>query len=214
MGIQHWGAFGGFQGKTGALVGRRRDGQNVITAIPHPSSKPATVAQLNQRAKFGMLISFLRRMTGLIRVGFQDAHQRDQSAFNAAFRENYYNAVTGVAPNFTIDYPELVYSKGTLSGAYNATVVVDTPATIKVSWTAQLATGLGLGTDLATIVAYNPAKGQFVTLAGAAARSALNFNLAVPPDFAGDNCHVYISMVSANGKLTSDSRYIGEFTIL
>ncbi|MNY67289.1 hypothetical protein D3C86_2048480 [compost metagenome] len=67
---------------------------------------------------------------------------------------------------------------------------------------------------MATIVAYNPVKGQFVTLAGAAARSAMAFNLPVPPDFAGDDCHVYISMVRADGKLTSDSFYIGEFTIL
>lgn len=214
MGVQHWGAFGGFQGRAGALVGRWKDGKNVISAVPHPSQTPATVAQLNQRAKFGMLVRFLRRMTGLIRVGFENARDLGQTAFNAAFQENYYNAITGTAPNFSINYPALVYSKGILSGAYNAAVVIDTAATVKLSWTAQLATGIGAPTDMATVVVYNVDKGQFVTLANAAARSALAYNLAVPPDFAGDSCHVYISMVRADGKLTSDSLYIGEFTIL
>lgn len=214
MGIQHWGAFGGFQGRAGALVGRWKDGKNIISAIPHPSQTPATVAQVNQRTKFGMLVGFLRRMTGLIRVGFQNARDLGQTAFNAAFQENYYSAITGVAPNFTINYPGLMYSKGILSGAYNATVLIDTAATVKLSWTAQLATGIGSATDMATVVAYNPVKGQFVMLANAAARAALAYNLAVPPDFAGDDVHVWISMVRADGKMTSDSQYIGEFTIL
>jgi hypothetical protein len=63
-------------------------------------------------------------------------------------------------------------------------------------------------------VVYNSTKNQFVKLTGAAARSALTFNLTVPPDFAGDDVHLWMSMVSADGKLSSDSQYIGEFTIL
>lgn len=214
MGVQHWGAFGGFQGKAGALVGRRKDGKNIVSAIPHPSQKPATLAQVNQRAKFGMLVSFLRRITGLIRVGFQDARDQGQTAFNAAFQENYYKAITGVAPNFTIDYPKLVYSKGLLSVPYNPVALADTPSILKVSWEAYFESDSGSATDLATIVVYNPAKGKFVKMTGAAARSALTFNLTVPPDFAGDDVHLWISMVSADGKMVSDSQYIGEFTIL
>lgn len=213
MGLQIWGAFGGFKGKTGALIGARVNGQNVIRPLPHPSQTPPSVAQLNQRAKFKTLVSFLRRLTPLIRVGFQNAHKEKQSEFNAAFVENY-DAITGVAPNYVIDYPQFMYSKGILSGAYNAIAAIDIPANIEITWTGQLATGIGLPTDLATIVAYNPSKGQFVRLVGAVPRSALNFNLAVPPDFAGDDCHVWISMVSADGKMASDSYYIGEFTIL
>lgn len=214
MGIQHLGAFGGFRNKTGALVGHRTKGQNVITAIQHPSNKPPSVAQLNQRARFRLLGSFLRRMTGLIRVGYQDSDAQKQTTFSAAFKQNYHNAITGVAPNFSIDYPELVYSKGLLARPYNAAVVIDTAATIKVNWTAHISGGIGTLTDMITIVAYNVDKDEFVALTGAAARSALTFNLPVPADFAGDVCHVWASMVSADGKMASDSKYIGEFTIL
>ncbi|SMC88897.1 DUF6266 family protein [Pedobacter africanus] len=214
MGIQHLGAFGGFVNKTGALVGHRTGGQNVITAIPHPSNKPPTTAQLNQRAKFRLLGSFLRRMTVLIRVGFEESRLQKQSAFSAAFKENYYNAITGVAPNFTINYPMLVYSKGILSGPYTASALAVAGSKIEVTWTAQIATGVGEATDKITVVAYNPAKKQFAMLAGAALRSALTFNLQVPPDWAGDGCHVWASMVSTDGKKASDSQYLGLHTIL
>ncbi|MBB5440109.1 hypothetical protein HDC92_003807, partial [Pedobacter sp. AK017] len=123
MGIQIWGAFGGFQKKTGALVGHWTNGQNVITAIPHPSQNPPTVAQLNMRAKFKTVVDFQRRLTPLIRIGYQNAHKEKQTAFNAAFVDNYAKAVAGIGPNYTIDYEKFAYSKGQLSKAYNAEIL-------------------------------------------------------------------------------------------
>jgi hypothetical protein len=214
MGIQKWGAFGGFQKKTGALVGKWVNGQNVISAIPHPSQEPPTTPQLNVRAKFKTVVQFLSRISPLIKVGFQNAHEEKQTAFNAAFKYNYYEAVTGVAPNYTIDYPKLVYSKGRLSVPYNASVLVNVAGTVKFDWLATLSTGIGAVTDMATVMIYNPAKEQFVSLVGAAARSALTCNLLVPGDFSGDEVHAWISMVSADGKVTSNSTYLGEFLLL
>ncbi|WP_316812617.1 DUF6266 family protein [Pedobacter heparinus] len=214
MGIQHWGAFGGFQGKAGALVGHWTNGQNVITAIPHPSQNPPTVPQLNVRAKFRTVIGFSRRLTSLIRVGYQNAHKEKQSAFNAAFVDNYANAVTGIAPNYLIDYPNFAYSKGQLSNGYNAEVVTAIADTVQFTWLGTLATGIGGPTDMATLVVYNPVKDQLVTLVGAAARSALTYSMLVPGDFSGDDVHCWISFVSANGKVTSDSFYVGEFTVV
>lgn len=214
MGIQHWGAFGGFQNQTGPLVGHWTNGQNVITAIPHPSQKPPSTGQLNAQAKFKTVVSFQRRLTPLIRVGYQNAHKEKQSAYNACFVDNYANAVTGIAPDYTIDYPEFVYSKGELSRAYSAEILTAVAATIQFSWLGTLATGIGGPTDMATLVVYNPTKGQFVTLVGAAARSALTYSLLVPGDFSGDECHCWISFVSADGKMASDSFYIGALPVV
>lgn len=214
MGIQIWGAFGGFQKKTGALVGHYVNGQNVITAIPHPSQNPPTISQLNARAKFKTVIDFQRRLTPLIRIGYQNAHKEKQTAFNAAFVDNYAKAVTGVAPNYTIDYEKFAYSKGQLSKAYDAEILTAVAATIQYSWLATLATGIGGPTDMATLVVYNPLKDQFVVLTNAAARSALTYSLLVPGDFSGDDVHCWISFVAANGKMASDSFYVGEFTVV
>ena len=214
MGIQIWGAFGGFQRKTGALVGRWINGQNVISAVPHPSQEPPSTAQLNQRAKFRLLVLFQSWISPIIRTGFQNAHEEKQSAFNAAFRYNYRYAITGTAPNFVIDYPNFVYSKGRLSGAYNAEVETTVVAELKFNWAASLGTGIGGPTDMATVVVYNPLKDVFATMANAAPRSALTYTLLLPGDFSGDTVQCYISFVSADGKLASDSLFVAATEVL
>jgi hypothetical protein len=214
MGIQIWGAFGGFQKKTGALVGHWLKGQNVITAIPHPSQKPPTQAQLDQRAKFKLIVSWLSWINALVKTGFAEARKEKQSPMNAAVAYNYANAITGVSPNFTIDYAKAAYSKGRLSPAYNPSVSTSVADEITFDWSADFNTGFGAATDLATLVAYNPDKNRFVYLSAAAARSALTFTLDMPADFAGDLVYCYISFVSANGKMLSDSTYIGVVTML
>ena len=93
-------------------------------------------------------------------------------------------------------------------------MLIAVAATIQFNLLATLATGIGALTDMATVVVYNEAKDQFVTLANAAARSALTYNLSVPADFSGDDVQCYISFVAADGKTASDSSYLGEFTVL
>ncbi|HMI01777.1 MAG TPA: DUF6266 family protein [Pedobacter sp.] len=215
MGIQIWGAFGGFQKKAGALVGRWVNGQNVISAIPHPSDEPPSEAQLNYRAKFRLVVTWLSWISPIIKVGFQNAHEERQSAFNAAFVYNYKNAISGTtAANFTIDYPEVLYSKGRLSGPYFPVLATTVDAQLDISWLATIANGIGAPTDLATFVVYNPSKQQFVTVIGAAARSLLSYDMTLPADFSGDNCHVYMSFVSASGKVTSNSAYLGATVVM
>lgn len=215
MGIQVWGAFGGFQKKAGPLVGRRVNGQNVISAIPHPSENPPSEAQLNARAKFSLVVTWLSWISPIIKVGFQNAHEEKQSAFNAAFVYNYRNAITGTtAANFTIDYPEVMYSKGRLSVPYFPVMATTADAQLDISWLATIANGIGAPTDMATFVVYNPSKQLFVTVVGAAARSLLSYDMALPADFSGDNVHVYMSFVAASGKVTSDSVYLGATVVM
>jgi hypothetical protein len=216
MGIQLWGAFGGFQKKTGALVGRWLNGQNVITAIPHPSKKPPTSAQLNQRAKFGMLVSFLRPISPLIKVGFMGAHAEKQSAWNAAYVYNYRRVITGLGPAFTIDYTKVVYSIGFLSPAYDPGAMTSgaEPYTVVFDWKAFFSPGSGADTDLVTVMVYNPDMDRYVYLANAAPRSALTINLTVPINYMGYQVHCYISFVSADGKSSSNSTYLGTVTVI
>ena len=214
MGIQHWGAFGGFQKKTGALVGHWVNGQNVITAVPHPSLEPPTVKQLDVRAKFRLVQSFVLMMGPLVKTGYEFVRKEKQSAMNAAFSYNYRNALTGVSPNFVMDYPKVVYSRGMLSEAYNPEVATTVPAELTFSWLNEFSEGFGDGTDRATVMAYNPAKDKFVFKTGAVARSALTYTLLVPGDFAGDNVHCYMSFVTMDGKRVSESVYVGMISVM
>ncbi|MNL82507.1 hypothetical protein D3C87_2099060 [compost metagenome] len=61
---------------------------------------------------------------------------------------------------------------------------------------------------------YNPTKDKFTTLKGTILRSALAHSLQLPPDWSGDTVEAYLSVVSADGKMVSDSHYVGQFLLL
>jgi hypothetical protein len=52
MGIIRQGILGGFRKKTGSVVGAYWRKLDVIRGLPRKSSKPPTIAQLNQQLKF------------------------------------------------------------------------------------------------------------------------------------------------------------------
>ncbi|WP_316793746.1 DUF6266 family protein [Pedobacter frigoris] len=210
MGIQHLGAFGGFQGKAGALVGHRVNGQNVITGVPYPSTKPPTQSQLDVRSIFRVMIDFIRPINSFLQVGFKHVKKEKQSAFNYAFRENY-DAVAKVFP-FAIDYTKIVLSKGHLDTPYIPEVASAAGAVV-FEWLANVGMGGGAATDRISVLVYNPAKDAFVGLMQVVPRSALTYTLALPADFTGDMVSCWISAVSADGKVVSDSAYLGQVTV-
>lgn len=213
MGFLKGGPYYHLVGRTGNNVGRVVKGKNVFAMRPSASSKPATQALLDQRFKFGLITSWLRRLGAVIDVGFKD-YDSEMSPRNAAVSWNLQNAVTGVSPNFTIDYAKVEYSRGKLDVANNPQVAITAAAKLDYSWAAPTGDSNALGTDKVTFVVYNESKDKFVTLKGAVQRSALAYVLQLPPDWSGDEVQAYISFVNANGKLVSDSVYIGPFVVL
>jgi len=71
-----------------------------------------------------------------------------------------------------------------------------------------------LGTDQLYVVLYDVEKDTFITFAQLAVRSALKALVDLPEVYAGDNVHVWIFFVSADGKLTSESDYLGLYRVL
>ncbi|MNY13929.1 hypothetical protein D3C86_1470870 [compost metagenome] len=187
----------------------------MIRGLPRVSNKPPTLAQSNQRFKFGLVTGFLSRIAGFIDLGFGSL-KGSASPMNSAVAYHLTNAITGVAPNFLIDYTKLRINKGKLELPGNIVVALTVPARIDFTWV-----NIGQSnkykdpTDVANIVVYNPTKDTFTTLKAAAARSTLGYNLLVPPDYSGDQVHVYISFSSTiQKKLVSETEYIGQLLLL
>ncbi|WP_316813093.1 DUF6266 family protein [Pedobacter heparinus] len=111
-------------------------------------------------------------------------YDSEMSAMNATIGYNLKNAVTLVAP-YKVVYADVLFSRGYL----------DLPNAPEVE------TGTA-------------AKGKFIFLRGGAVRSALGYNLLVPADFSGDHVQVYLSFESADGKLVSDSLYLGDHIVV
>jgi hypothetical protein len=213
MGIQPQGAFGGFKNKTGPLVGRRLKGQNVITAIPHKSTKPATQKQLDQRKKFGLITAHLSWIPGLIAVGFQDEND-PRSPMNKAVQYNLPHAITGVSPDFTIDHSKVMFSQGKCSLPADLVVEALAGAEVDYAWGFSGVDIKTEPTDLCNLMVYNVEKDKFVVLERAAERSELGVLLQLPANFVGDTVHCYISFVSVTGDVVSNSSYVGQLVVM
>jgi hypothetical protein len=212
MGFLKNGPFSGFTGRTGSLVGYRKKNKWVMAAVRATEPKPPTPLQLENNMKFGMMASWLSWLNEFIKFGFQD-YTAKMSAQNAAMQYNLDRAVTGVAPNFTIDYPQVLFSRGKLAQAYQWTVSSATEGQLDFSWLPNIGTWRGAATDLATFIAYNPVKDQFVIASGVAARSSLSYEMALPIEFSGDSVQLWMAFVSANKKEVSTSDYLGEIIV-
>ncbi|MBB5438825.1 hypothetical protein HDC92_002506 [Pedobacter sp. AK017] len=200
-------------GRVGNHVGRKRKGRNVLAMRPSKSNKPPTQAQLDQRLKFGLMTSFISRIASVVDVGFA-AYDAKMTARNAAVGYNMEHAITGVSPNYSINYEKLLYSKGKLEMPEYPEIATVAAARLDYSWPALTGITYAKGTDKATFLVYNEVKDKFVVLRGGALRSALSYNLLLPGNFSGDSVQCYISFVSADGKLVSKNYYVGEHIVV
>lgn len=209
MGIIRQGILGGFRKKVGAVVGAAFRTLDVIRALPRKSNKPATQLQINQRTKFGLVTEFLSYISELIETAYKKG-SGSTSAMNEAVAYHLKNAITGVAPNFTLDFAKLRFSSGKLSLPSTYSVDTTAPAKVDFNWKLDgLDTKYKDGTDVINIMVYNPTKQQFVTLMAAAPRSALTYVLPLPVEFVGDSIHCYFSFSSTTKKnLHSKSVYV------
>ena len=208
MGILNSGIFGGFSNKTGANVGRRVNGQNVVTGLHHPSTKPPNEVQRTQTKRISLLAQFLGPISPLIAIGFKQFTKKN-SAFNAAFKFNYKTAFVMVGAEHHINYPKIIYSKGNVCKPCCLRVAA-APGFIRFSWVAEVQTMFGRINDRATFLIYNAHKNIFMAERNAALRQDLVYQFAVPADFAGNELHCYMNFNNENGKLTGESVYGGQ----
>jgi len=118
MGIIKQGVIGAFSGKVGNVVGAMWKGIAYMRILPASVANPKTDKQLAQRDRFTTILMFLQPLTQFLRIGFKNFAVK-MTAFNSAMSYNIKNAIQGTYPNFTIDYPNALVSRGNLAPALN-----------------------------------------------------------------------------------------------
>jgi len=212
MGTIKQGILGGFSGKVGSVVGGSWKGINYMRGRAASIKNPQTLQQMQQRNKFAVALSVLQPITAFIRVGFRRyAHKKTE--LNAAMSYTIRHAIVGDYPNYEIDYENLLVSRGTLTGANNATA---TPAAgkIKLAWEDNSGIGEAQPTDKALVVAINPEKSEAAYITDGAPRSTKKEDLLVSPYWVGDDVEVYLGFISENGKDVASSSYLGTVTVV
>lgn len=207
MGILQSGIHGPVRNKIGPSITRVHRNTNVVTAAYRQSNKAPTPLQLEMQEKLGLLSGFLSNIDDLIRPGFKQ-YSKGKDPVNVATSYNYGHAFLTGDTGLTLNYPELVYSRGYIVPPESPGLLA-LPAKIEFNWLPQRQSTYCQHADLATFLIYNPAKEMAIRKIAITDRYEQGYQLDIPPGFAGDTVHCYMNFESKDGKLQGGSVYVG-----
>jgi len=213
------GILGGVSGKVGNVVGGSWKGIDYLRTKADVVNNPNTELQATQRSKFAAVARFLAPVTEVVRIGFR-GYAVKMTAFNAAFSYNYHNALTGTFPDFAIDYPKAMISRGSLPATLNVACASATAGKVQLTWDTAATAGAASASDSVVVVVCNPARQDAVYQLDAATRADGSVEINVPAYFSGETVHCYVTFMSLNSLLgsqaksgVSNSVYAGSVTV-
>jgi len=212
MGTIKKGILGGFSGSVGTVIGGNWKGIDYMRGKAAKISNPKTEAQLDQRARFGAALKFLQPLTSFIRIGFKN-YAVKMTAFNSAMSYNLNNALAGSYPEYFIDYPSALVSRGSLPGAMNPEIQSSNSGQVGFTWQDNSQDSNASTNDKVLLVVLNPAKQKAITIIGGNERTVGEQIIEVPSTFDGDEVQCYIAFQNANQSVLSNSVYAGSIIV-
>lgn len=206
------GINGGFSGKIGNNIGSRWRQVDYMRSLPRPSSKPATEAQLTQRAKFALAVAFLSPIKDLLNIGFSDLQQGKATGYNVALKHLLKNGTDGTYPDLEINFEEVLLSRGRLSPLFGLTLEEVAPGEATLSWEPKMNRFNAFADDEVIVLVYNKNKAFFDIMEGTT-RADATVDFELPTVFSGDELVVWVIMGHREGIITSNSQYAGTLTV-
>lgn len=211
MGTFNKGILGGFSGKVGNVVGGNWKGIDYMRSKSSKRNFTPSQAQLVQQLKFGLSMRFVQSFSGLAELSFRN-YAVKKTGINSALAYVLKNAVVGTYPTFSINYADVLMSRGDLPNVLAPAVTAAAAGIATFSWTDNGGTGIAKADDQAILVAYCPALNQCIYSIGPATRADLTGDLNLGT-FTGQLVHTYIGFTSASGRNTASSIYTGTITV-
>ena len=191
------------------MVGSSWREVDYIKGLPKLSTKPATIKQLGQRAKFVLAVNFLQPVKKLLNIGFMTQRIGKATGYNIALQYFLANAVLGTYPDFEIDYSKVVISKGGLGKPLGGVIEASVPGSISLKWSANLNEYNSFADDVAFILVYNVTKDTYISNPTGVTRGIESATIPVPAEFAGDTVEAWMFFTSRDQTSVSNSEYIG-----
>ncbi|MBB6502712.1 DUF6266 family protein [Pedobacter cryoconitis] len=217
MAILKQGSIGVFTGKIGALVIVKWKDKYVGKSKPKSTSKKATVLLDTQQSKFRIAGKFLRMVKSVVPFSFQKV-PKNMTAMNYAMLYNLKHSIKGAYPDFALDFAQVKLSEPAdytteIDNGFNVSGTASGKK-IKISWEEdELPESDGTKpTDRAYSFIYHPGKKTFINPLPPQ-RSELGIEINLPSAFLG-KVHLWIFFASEDYKFVSQTRYMGEFSVL
>ncbi|REL23931.1 hypothetical protein DYD21_20675 [Rhodohalobacter sp. SW132] len=205
------GILGGISGTVGNVVGGRWRGIDYIRSKPASVKNPNTEAQRNQRMRFRLVITLLRKMQPFVVIGFRKG-RKNQTEMNYAMSVNVRNAISGTYPDLEIDPQALVVSVGDLQGSSTAGLDLSVAETAIFTWINESGVGNASDNDAAMALLYNVDKDAVIYKLHGASRADENLAVTLPESWSGDSVAGYLTFRSETNRGVSNSQFLGTET--
>ncbi|WP_207422826.1 DUF6266 family protein [Desertivirga brevis] len=203
--------LGSLSGKLGNMVASSWRDINYLRAGSKGSNKEATLSQVEVRTRFKMLQDFIMQIKKVVDLGFSNSYTGRSTAVNVAVKVNK-DAITGVFPDLSIDYPAITLSTGSLTSCLDAKVEALPEAKIQVSWVEPGVAEAAEASDKVNILIYD-VKRQAAAVYNTFLRSDYTAEVSLPASFANDEVHVWLFFSTPKGEKISKSIYVGVVTV-
>lgn len=165
-----------------------------------PSQKPPTIAQLEQRKKFGIAAKFLMHVRPAIPAITCKRKRRDYDSYLAKIIHGC--GFTGVFPNYELDYSNLnLTSSGLGAAIYEAIWCAE--GVVQISWEMWQFQD----NDDVFLFAYNATAQRSCILSKIAVRRDLKVQVDIPGYCAGDIVHLWVFFKSTDNRSSSENVY-------
>lgn len=206
------GIHGAYSGKVGSIVGSHWRSVDYVRSVSRPTNKPASLKQLAQRERFALATAFLGPLKELLNLGYSDVQQSRSTGYNQALRDVLKFAITGVYPDFEIDYNNVRISRGALANLLVPQWSETAPQEITMTWLKSNSDLMGYNDDSVILLTYNKDK-KYFNLMETAIRNDETLKINFPSVYAGDRVVGWVFTGHRDGVKTSTSLYIGELTL-
>jgi hypothetical protein len=204
------GILGPVNGKVGTVVGTTWKGIPVIRSLPKSGkNRTFSPAQLEQQAKFGMVVSYLQPLSTLLSITFKKFAKK-KTPFNTAVAHTVENVVTGTYPTFAIDWTKLQISRGSHAHVSQLSTTLN-GSNVVFDWEGADSPTHPEHSDKAIMVAYAPASGRCIFDISSVTKGMGTGVLSVS-SFTGQVVHTYLAFMTADAKKMSGTVYTGQFT--
>ncbi len=201
------------RGKFATAVFSKQFGKNTMRSKPLQVANPRTQKQMEQRTKFSMMVELSRMFLGFIKTSYNQVAV-GMSEFNMFMKTNIANVITGIYPNYSIDFSQLLVAKGTLTGVENGAATAAAGHLINLTWADNTGISDALATDNAMALVINYDKGAVAQDMTTKSRADGSLSLTVPSAWVGDKVEVFLAFISETKDKVSDSSYLGQKTIV
>ncbi len=197
-----------FSGRIGDIVGCNGSKRSYIRSAPRKKQQEFSLLQLASHRKMAMASALLSPIRSLLEESITRKSKTFSSGYGAAMSQLLKNGFKGQYPDLEINYPELMFSSGSLARTRTAMQLLEN-FTVRVEWDIELDYNPEGAAEEVAVLIYSPDKNEYAIERNIGERIDRVANFYIPEAFRNQKLHYYFFFHDRAFKKASATHYLG-----